>query len=365
MQSSIENAELVDRFTGCLLGGAVGDALGWPVEFLSMDEIRRKYGREGILDFVEASGGIGAITDDTQMTLFTAEGLILAKRRELETHVPPQWESAVHQAYLRWLSTQGVALPGMVDEGWLLSVSGLHHRRAPGSTFLSALESGRMGTVDRPINNSKGCGGVMRAAPVGLFCAAQWNAGNEAMGAKSAFDIGCAIAAITHGHPLGYLPAGFLAAVIFLVVSGRSVEDSIEGTLEILAGRPEQDKCRLAAEVQQAIRRKRNKKPCPETIERFGGGWVGDEALVISLYCALAAEGDFAKGVKLAVNHSGDSDSTGSITGNILGAQLGINAIPSRWLNTLEMRNVIEQVAVDTLKLYEDSGESRERYLSS
>lgn len=185
MQTSLDNNELVDKYSGCLFGGAVGDALGWPVEFLSMEEIRGKYGRDGILDFVEASGGIGAITDDTQMTLFTAEGLILAHRRELETHVPTQWESAVHRAYLRWLSTQGESVPRMVDEGWLLSVTGLHHRRAPGSTCLSALESGRMGTVDRPINDSKGCGGVMRAVPVGLFCAAQRNAGTETVSSEN------------------------------------------------------------------------------------------------------------------------------------------------------------------------------------
>jgi len=208
-----------------------------------------------------------------------------------------------------------------------------------------------MGTIDNPINHGKGCGGIMRVAPVGLFCAALRNAGESDMSAPRAFEIGCSTAAITHGHPLGYLPAGFLASVIFLLVSGKGIEDSISITLEILAERPERERCVLAAEVNQALRRNRNKKACPETVERFGGGWVGDEALTISLYCALAAEGDFARGVRLAVNHSGDSDSTGAITGNILGALLGKGVIPAQWLGHLELHDIIEKTGMNLLQV--------------
>ena len=81
MQTSSENLQLSDRYAGCLLGGAVGDALGRPVEFMSIGEIRKQFGPEGILDFADMAGGIGAVTDDTQMTLFTAEGLLGEYRR--------------------------------------------------------------------------------------------------------------------------------------------------------------------------------------------------------------------------------------------------------------------------------------------
>jgi ADP-ribosyl-[dinitrogen reductase] hydrolase len=355
MQTSLENHELVDKYSGCLLGGAVGDALGWPVEFLSIGEIREKYGRDGILNFEETSGGIGAITDDTQMSLFTAEGLFREYSRVLGTDEHPEYAVSVYHAYLRWLHTQGEVSrdPHFHDclGGGLMEIPELNHRRAPGTTCLTALIKGRMGTIDSPVNDSKGCGGVMRVAPVGLFCAALHNTGDATMTAGRAFEIGCACAAITHGHPLGYLPAGFLAAVIFLLVSGRGLEESISATMGILAERPERERCMLAAEVNQALRCNRKKKPCPETVERFGGGWAGDEALVISLYCALAAEGDFSAGVRLAVNHSGDSDSTGSITGNVLGALLGKGAIPEEWLVDLEIRRVIEETACGLLDL--------------
>ena len=134
--SDITKGEL---YTGCLLGGAVGDALGWPVEFLSMSEIRRKFGPDGIQDFVETAGEVGAITDDTQMTLFTAEGLLREYQRSRETGDVPDYPSSVYRAYLRWLHTQGETSrdPNFRDclDGELLKVEGLHHRRAPGSTW--------------------------------------------------------------------------------------------------------------------------------------------------------------------------------------------------------------------------------------
>jgi len=74
-------------------------------------------------------------------------------------------------------------------------------------------------------------------------------------------------------------------------------------------------------------------RPC-----RLGEGWLAEEALAIAVYCALVAE-DFAHGVKLAVNHSGDSDSTRAMTGNILDALVGAAGIPQGWLERLELRD--------------------------
>ena len=86
--------------------------------------------------------------------------------------------------------------------------------------------------------------------------------------------------------------------------------------------------------------------PGPETVTRLGEGWVAEEALAIGAYCALVAT-DFASGIVLAVNHDGDSDSTGSICGNLLGAAWGASAIPVDFLEPLKGRSVIEQVADD------------------
>jgi ADP-ribosyl-[dinitrogen reductase] hydrolase len=79
-------------------------------------------------------------------------------------------------------------------------------------------------------------------------------------------------------------------------------------------------------------------RPSPEQLESLGAGRVAEEALAIAICCALVAK-DFRDGVLLAVNHSGDSDSTGSLTGNLLGVQLGVGSIPPSWLERLELQN--------------------------
>ena len=165
-----------ERIVGCLLGGAIGDALGAPVEFLSWPEIERRFGSGGIRGFAPAYGGLGRITDDTQMTLFTAEGLIRAQHR-LNDGGMADVPAVLHRAYLRWLSTQvrdvrGVPWDpeiGQDTSGWLLKQDFLHSERAPGTTCMGALLSGNVGTPENPINGSKGCGGVMRVTRLAWY----------------------------------------------------------------------------------------------------------------------------------------------------------------------------------------------------
>lgn len=347
---------LADRFKGSLLGGAVGDALGASVEFLRLDEIRERYGPDGITDYDEGFGGRGSITDDTQMTLFTAEGLLRHATRRRH-HRNTSRADIVHRAYLRWLSTQGeqtlVPVPDVMD-GWLITLRALHNRRAPGLTCLSALRSGRIGSARQPLNDSKGCGGVMRVAPIGML------AGDAA----EAFQVGCEAAAITHGHPSGYYSAGCFAAIIHLLCRGAALPSAIEQSFALLAteANPRHEECAAAIHQALALAGDRTVTPSPEAVERLGGGWVGEEALAIALYCALHADGSFERGIRLAVNHSGDSDSTGAITGNLLGAILGLEAIPSRWLQELELREEIEAIAADLHTGYEGSERWHSRY---
>lgn len=340
---------------GCLLGGAVGDALGAAVEFLSLREIRDRFGPAGIRDFAPAYGSLGTITDDTQMTIFTAEGCLRAVTRWNERgicHAP----TIIYHAYLRWLRTQGVMSPEPpdIDEapGWVMNVKALHARRAPGNSCLSALGSGRMGSIEERVNNSKGCGGVMRVAPIGLVTE------------TDPFQLGCEAAAITHGHPSGYIAAGCLALMISLINNGATIEEAALASLDRASREPghEETTAALVRALQEA---RRGVKPSPRRVESLGAGWVAEEALAMSVYCALAAGDDFERGVVLAVNHSGDSDSTGAITGNLLGIRLGAGSIPQRWLDAVELRAEIEALAIDIASLadgYRGGDEWWERY---
>jgi ADP-ribosylglycohydrolase len=341
------DSQLRSHFRGCLLGGAVGDALGAPVEFLDLDEIVKSYGEQGIRDYAPAYGKLGAITDDTQMTLFTAEAVLSAHVTAALQSQEPDFFRAAASSYGRWLMTQEnsrLVSSGSAKATWLLQQKKLFSRRAPGTTCLSALQSSR-GKVTRATNDSKGCGGVMRMAPVGMYFAHSLSRERQPDRLLSnIFATGNDLAGITHGHPSGCLSAGAFAVMISLVLGGNSLTDAIHAAKEELRKHPSHNETLDAIEKAESLAKSRPRER--SALRELGKGFVAEEALAMGLYCALGA-GDFEDGIILAVNHSGDSDSTGSITGNLLGAAAGADAIPDRWLAPLELRSTIEAIADD------------------
>ena len=369
----IENiGGLRSRARGCLLAGALGDALGAPLEFLTLASIRARCGAAGASGLGRAYGRLGAITDDTQMTLFTAEGLIRAWVRGKSRGIgnPP---SVVHHAYLRWLHTQGVPWPkaagdfwaedNPLPDGWLVGERFLHTRRAPGNTCLNAL-SHHNGLGTPAANSSKGCGGAMRVAPVGLLPNAGTGGegtGSETTALEGIFRLGVETAALTHGHPSGQLPAGVVAATIHGVVhGGEPFERALDRATEILARQSD------AAETLEAVAAARDLArrghPSPEKLQTLGAGWVAEEAVAIAVYAALSHPRDLRAALLLAVNHSGDSDSTGAICGHLLGAELGESALPADWLAQLEGRAVIERLADDLVTEVSDASPDSEAW---
>ncbi|MBM7454894.1 ADP-ribosylglycohydrolase [Oceanisphaera litoralis] len=329
----------MDAVAGCLLGGAVGDALGAGIEFMSWPEISAKFGPDGITGFVPAYGGLGKITDDTQMMLFTAEGLLRAWVRASARGIcdPP---SVIHHAYLRWLLTQGHSPDKRLSvskNGWLIKNKALWSQRAPGLTCLGALESAEHFGF-KAENSSKGCGTVMRSAPFAFF--------------EESFAHSLKAAMLTHGHRTGYVAAAAFSLLLQLIwAEDMSLDQSLDRVMERLQALAQQDgkECEVLSAL-QAVRsfRKRGIAPTPLRIDEYGGGWIAEEALAIGVWCALFAQ-DYEQGVLTSVNHSGDSDSTGMVAGNILGLIHGRAAIPERWLATLELKEVIEQIAEDII----------------
>src|SRR5690625_2387338 len=238
------------RVRAPLLGGAIGDALGGPVEFWDLDRIHRECGREGVRAYVpEDVGGTeayGLITDDTQMTLFTVEGMI---RASVRTDRGLGFTVAVlHHAYDRWLDTQSLSGPDGERDGWLITERWLYSRRAPGNTCLDALEAARSGERrirpfgDAARNQSKGCGGVMRSAPFGLVPAGRWAS------PQWRFDAAAEAAVYTHGHRTGQLASGALAVLIGAIVRGQSLSDAVDTTLAQLCEYEHHEETTLAVE---------------------------------------------------------------------------------------------------------------------
>lgn len=180
----------------------------------------------------------------------------------------------------------------------------------------------------------------MRMAPVGLFASRL----GSSLSLQETFELGAELGALTHGHPTGALAAGALAVLILALTEGDPLYDALHVTRTILNSQPNAEE--TLQSMVQAESLAATDLPPHEAIAQLGQGWVAEEALAIAIYCALVAR-TFRQGVILAVNHDGDSDSTGSITGNLLGAMYGVRAIPKTWLATLELRNVIREMAED------------------
>ena len=341
-----------DRIRGSLIGGAIGDALGYPVEFIySFGEIQRRYGSNGItrLDthqwWLEEDNGNGkaVISDDTQMTLFTACGLLNAKADD----VP--FLPSICRAYVEWFLTQTGKKKKGFDRCWVSKVPELNERRAPGNTCLTSLDAIFRGA--EPSNNSKGCGGVMRIAPIPLY---------GAVDSRIAIGEACYLAAgasdLTHLHPLGYIPSSLVAYVIYRLAQDDSPSRDdymayIRWGLDMLLHMyPLHQECvkQFTDLVQKAITLSESPADDVANIEKqLGGGWVADEAAAIAIYCSLAHFDNFEQAMIAAVNHAGDSDSTGAITGNILGAAIGYDAIPQHFKDDVELHDVILHVADD------------------
>ena len=348
----------LDQIRGSMIGGAIGDALGYAVEFSSENEIFGTYGPEGITEY-KLSDGKALISDDTQMALFTADGILVGETRYRMRGIGGIPSGYVPNAYQDWMKTQFSDISTVkkykrfTKEGgfsWLLDVPELYAQRAPGNTCISALkkraETDHPGDfIKNPVNESKGCGGVMRIAPLALkykYFIYQEDLDREA----------AQLAAITHGHSLGYMPAAVVCHIISTILKSypekslkEIVLESRDAATDLFAGDPNLPY--LAEMVTRAVRLSENDAGDLENIHTLGEGWVAEETMAIAIYCALKYQHDFSKAIIVSVNHKGDSDSTGAVTGNILGALVGYDAIEEKWKKNLELHDVILEIADD------------------
>ncbi|WP_326581733.1 ADP-ribosylglycohydrolase family protein (plasmid) [Actinacidiphila glaucinigra] len=339
------------QIRGCLLGGALGDALGNPA---GLFQSLRKGAVEPVAD---VSGIVAQVTDATQMTLFTAEGLIRARVRALIKEVTAGQETFfIHDAYLRWLETQENSGPppasgrsdmeasqhSRVRSGWLRQQSWLYARRSPGKASLNGLRHEFVALPDAeidgtrgPVNpGSKGCGAVMRSAPIGL----------TGFDPRRTFTVAANSAKITHGHPTGYYAASALATIIAYILQGYPIDRATHCAMSHLTKHRGHEETSTA--LRGAIDLAAVGRPTSDKVRSLGAGWVADEALAIAVYCALAG-GSVREALQLAANHSDNRGTTGAICGNLLGACHGDVGLPTDWLALVEGRGVISELSDD------------------
>jgi ADP-ribosylglycohydrolase len=299
-----------ERARGMLLGLAIGDALGWPVEFLDRTRILAQYGRSGITEPPDPA----TYTDDTQMSLAVAEALIEAGGRDLNTLM-----SAMVRHFILWKNDPTTP------------------SRAPGATCIRGVNALEIGAPWREagVKDSKGCGSCMRVAPVGYFyqhAPAELRHVAQAQGT------------LTHRHPTADAACIGAAYLVKLAIDDVPPADYTARVLKFAGG--------VSDEFDAAIQRAEQVLAWPDVEAALatigptrGGGWIAEEAVAMALYCVQRHPHDYRAAVTLAANISGDSDSVACIAGGILGARLGESALPPTWLNRLENREYLIHAA--------------------
>lgn len=349
----MDKQQLQNKIRGSITGGAIGDALGYPIEFVySFNDICARYGKEGITDFdmsypwLESEEKKALFSDDTQMTLYTVEGLL-----EAERHGKPIVPT-VCNAYLAWYAHQAGRKVKISYQSKLSEIEELNQNRAPGNTCLSALAAIHAGK--EPQNASKGCGGIMRVAPVGLYGAAHdWSPADTARLAGE-------LAELTHLHPISTYSSAALAVIVQLCASSEEAVDKemfkgiVDKSLKIVSDVYGADAAAMdefLKIVGNAMSLENDPQSDWQIIEdRIGEGWVAEETLAIALFSTLRHIDDFTGCLISAVNHGGDSDSTGAVAGNIIGAILGDDAIPGKFKKEIQLRDLLLHAADDLAK---------------
>ena len=340
------------RFSGCMLGGALGDALGYPVRSMNTEGIARAFGKKGITSpAVDKESGCTLISANTQLALFTAEGILWADRLGGKNEIS-SYTTYVFYAYQRWLYTQEKLLASreyshVLDNDTafasrLLREQRLLHRREPDADCITALKLAAKhdyGRLTNRINDNRGYASVVRVAPAGLYFHKD---------SERAFRMAAEFAAITHTGASGYLSAGVLGALVAELVCGSDIEEALDVATYILKG---YDGCMECFRSLDYARSLDASDIAPlEAVKRLGMGETANEALAIALYCALCHSEKPENALLLAANHDGNSAATACICGSIVGAYHGEGALPKKWLKRLELAEVIQQAA---LALYE------------
>nr|WP_223182588.1 MULTISPECIES: ADP-ribosylglycohydrolase family protein [unclassified Streptomyces] len=316
-----------------MLGGALGDALGFPTEFKDVPSILSSYGpwREMPLPLAR---GTAYVTDDTQMTLAFARGIRTATDRG--PLAPERLVGPLRQEYVDWYRSP-------------------ENNRAPGNTCLAACQALMTDALwqDASRIHSKGCGANMRVAPVGLVPGLDDEQRAGAAQLQSA---------LTHGHPTALAASDLTAHAVHLLARGTDPAGLVgrlrsyayenrsvyrERWLGDLWTRSQDadalsfirrgwDECLAVLERLDAVQRTAEPEldPCTYT----GDGWIAEEALATGLLCFLLFPGEPLTALRRAACTRGDSDSIAALAGTFAGAHLGADAWPGEWAERVEYR---------------------------
>jgi ADP-ribosylglycohydrolase len=296
------------RIAGCILGGAIGDAMGHPTEFVSsMRAIRERWGPKGVEGFElfwnRDGRRFAPYTDDTQMAEAVTRALLDGCEKDLGL-----------DATMRAMAERFVE--------WSKHPQGGH--RAPGNACMSGCSALARGTPWSMAGGSTagGCGSVMRVHPFGLVFADDLDRAERWAVAHSK---------LTHRDPIALAACAAMAVGIARILRGDTVRTVASEMVAAACRYSPKTAAMMATAIDEAER-----KSDPEvTFDRLRG-WAAHEAIAAALFVFVRHPDDARAAILEGANTPGDSDSIASIAGALVGARVGASGLPAEWVRDVE-----------------------------
>ena len=328
------------RYVGCLLGLAVGDAMGYTVDDQTWEQIQENYGPNGLLGY-DLQNEYAEVTSYTQIAAFVANGLLLGVTRSK----PEAYLRHVTVALREWAKRQHFPRDPGKSWCWVAQKPALRRRHCRDAWMLDAFRFENLGTIQRPVNKSDSPGAITGAAAIALFYNPQ-RLEPAQLGNLTANTV-----ALTHGDPNAYLSAVVLAYGLagILQEPERPLEEQFLQASDVMEqqfGERFAQAGQIARDVRSAVELARQEGDHRARMESFVCD-TASQCLQGAVYAAIACPEDFDSAMILAVNHSGRSAAVGAITGAILGARLGKDALPEFYLESLEPIEELRELADD------------------
>ena len=325
---------------GCLLGLAVGDAMGHTVDAKTWEEIQEDYGPNGLLGY-DLVNGCAAASAYTQVAAFVSNGLLLGVSRGKEHYL-----RYISLSLREWARAQHFPRDPEKSWCWVAKVPQMRGRKSKDSRMLDALRLETVGTMEKPVNRASSTGSLPGAVVVGLAC------NNRGMERKLAPMLGAQTVALTHGNVETFLCGSVLAECIASILEDRTIslqqhfEKAVE-TMHTQFAEQFEQAGELAESLRDVIRKLDGSEENPQEVMEHLACDTAQQCLAAAMYACLTCQGDFDSAMIISVNHSGRSAGVASLTGAILGAYLGAEALPDFYLECLEPAGVLEVLASD------------------
>lgn len=333
-------------YRGCLLGLAVGDAMGYTVNSHSLTEIWEDYGPNGLQGY-DPVNGYADVTSYTQIAAFTANGLLygLTMGRSKGTMSP--FINYIARSHWEWASSQAMMDRPARTVCWLFREKELCRRHCIDTRMKEVILRKQFGTPEERYNSMSTPSTLTAAVGVGMFY-------DPADMDRAEIDrLGMEAVALTHGDPMAFLPGAAVTHMVSLALLEPKLEmqELVEKTMEAFTAQFDHEYHRYVSQVgtlvKQAVSLSADPAVSPvEAMEKLQCR-TGAQVLAGMVYALLSGGEDFDTSLIISVNHSGASAAVGALVGAILGARLGVDALPEFYLECLECRDVLQELADD------------------